>query len=112
MQNTAVITLMYLMFGQFLILTFGAFILWWVGDFSSTPFEERHAKNQAPETKIAARDTGKPAGEKTDVLPTLAHEDHSIQPQATAERLEHEDTIADADERADERGKTLLRSVG
>ena len=80
MQNTAVITLMYLMFGQFLILTFGAFILWWVGDFSSRPFDDKSAKHRTEEGKLVTRRAaGKSSGGQTDGLPALAH-DHSIQP--------------------------------
>jgi hypothetical protein len=108
MQHTAVITLMYLMFGQFLILTFGAFILWWVGDFSSTPIDDQRVDGAAKDRKIVARNVHKPSGAESDGLPALAHDDHSIQPQAP-ERMEAE--IEPAHVRADNDEKTLLRSA-
>lgn len=111
MQHTAVITLMYLMFAQFLILTFGAFILWWVGDFSSTPLDDQRAGGEAKDPKVVARKAGNASGEVPDVRPAFAQDGHSLQPQAP-EPIEHEAEIEPARERAANDENVLLRSVG
>jgi len=55
MHHSTVITLMFLMFGQLLILTFGGFILWLAGAFGTPPkfLNGRHRTDQAATTPAA-----------------------------------------------------------
>ena len=103
MHQSTLITLMFLMLGQFLILTFGAFVLWLVGDFGDRPklFRGRHSTDQAGEATNAVRlEEGKQSNENSDGLMALAH-DHSIQPQVTAERINPlEDDVEHSHDRA------------
>lgn len=104
MHNSTAIALMYLMFGQFLILSFGVFVLWLMGDFGGERFNTgdrgvpmaKPAIVKGPEADMPANDNG-------DRLISLPH-DHSIQPQVA------EDPIP-LGERADSDEKALSRSV-
>jgi hypothetical protein len=90
MHTTTVITLAFLMFGQFLILMFGVFILWWIGDFGGTPepFKDRHAAIQAEDPTIVIRHAGgKLADRSSEGLLPVA-DGHSIQPQAAEDRMD------------------------
>jgi hypothetical protein len=87
MHHSTLITLMFLMFGQLLILSFGVFVLWLTGDFGGAPklFNDNHPADQTGETTIAMQqETGEQSNENSDGLMPLAL-DHSIQPQAAEE---------------------------
>ena len=101
MENTAVVTLLLLMFGQFLILTCGALLLWWMGDFGERPKWFSRRKEPAQETIVAMpKRPRERAGRGGDSLMSLANE-HSIQPQETEERTEQGDRVERAPERTD-----------
>ena len=101
MENTAVVTLLLLMFGQFLILTCGALLLWFMGDFGEKPkwFSRRKEQTQEPAVAMPRRPSER-AGKAGDSLMSLANE-HSIQPQETEERTEKEGRIKRTPERAE-----------
>jgi hypothetical protein len=87
MHHSTVITLMFLMLGQLLILSFGAFVLWLTGDFGAKLFDDNHPTDQTGETTIAIQqETGEQSSENSEGLMALAHA-HSIQPQATEDRI-------------------------
>jgi hypothetical protein len=89
MHYSTLIVLMFLAFGQILIMTFGVLILWLAGEFGDPPklFKDRHAADQAQETTIAMRqETGERSNEESDGLMALAH-DHSIAPRAAEDRM-------------------------
>ena len=91
MNQTAAILLMYLMFGQFMILMCGAFLLWWMGDFGGRRFEQQSTQ---PAGKAAAVVLdAKPATGSGDWLVPLT-DDHSIAPRVAAEALEHDNDAA------------------
>lgn len=101
MENTAVVTLLLLMFGQFLILTCGALLLWWMGDFGERPKWFSRRKEQAQETVVSMpKRPRERVGRGGDSLMSLANE-HSIQPQETEERTEQGDRVERAPERAE-----------
>jgi hypothetical protein len=98
MNQTAAILLMYLMFGQFMILMCGAFLLWWMGDFGGRRFAGNRATQPAGKTTAVANDA-KPATEGGAwlVSPT---DDHSIAPRVAAGALEHDNDAAPAHDHA------------
>ena len=83
---------MYLMFGQFMILMCGAFLLWWMGDFGGRRFAEQQAKQTAGKATAVVLDA-KPATDSGDWLVPLT-DDHSIAPRVAAEALEHDNDAA------------------
>ncbi len=88
MHNSTVITLMFLMFGQFVILMCGAFVLWLVGDFGNLPtfFKRGHPPDQAVDTAMApCLEAGMQPNESADRLALTSG--HSIQPPAAAGRI-------------------------
>jgi hypothetical protein len=96
MHQTTAIALAFLMVGQFVILSVGAFVLWLAGDFGGAPkfFGGRPPRHEAPEPTVAAR---KDDGAK---VVSLAR-DRSIQPQAMEDRLSQiEDDIERPRDRA------------
>lgn len=109
MENTAVITLLLLMFGQFLILTCGALLLWWMGDFGERPQWFSRRKDQAQETVVAMpKRPLERAGRGGNSLMSLANE-HSIQPQETEEGTEQGDHVERAPERAEKAEEAPVR---
>ncbi len=109
MENTAVVTLLLLMFGQFLILTCGALLLWFMGDFGEKPRWFSRTKDQAQEPAVAMpKRPSERTGKTGDRLVSLANE-HSIQPQATAERTEQGERVDPASERTEKAEKAPVR---
>jgi hypothetical protein len=98
MHQTAAILLMYLMFGQFMILMCGAFLLWWMGDFGGRRSTDNRAKQPADKPTVVAPDS-KPAAASGDWLIPLA-DDHSIAPRVTVGELEHDNDAAPARDQA------------
>jgi hypothetical protein len=95
MHYSTLIVLMFLAFGQILMMTFGVLILWLAGEFGDPPklFKDRqlcndhNAANQAQETTAAMRqETGERSNEESDRLMALAH-DHSIAPRAAEDPM-------------------------
>jgi hypothetical protein len=92
MNQTAAILLMYLMFGQFMILMCGAFLLWWMGDFGGRRFADNRAKQTAGKGAAVVLDA-KPITDSGDWLVPLT-DDHSIAPRVAADALEHDNDAA------------------
>lgn len=103
MENTAVVTLLLLMFGQFLILTCGALLLWFMGDFGEKPRWFSRRKDQAQEPVAMPKRPSERAGKTGDSLVSLAAE-HSIQPQATEEQGER---VERTPERAEQKAENV-----
>ena len=98
MNQTAAILLMYLMFGQFMILMCGAFLLWWMGDFGGRRAAENLAKQTAGKPAAVVLDA-KPVTEGGDWLVPLA-DDHSIAPRIAVDELQHDNDAAPARDQA------------
>jgi hypothetical protein len=109
MENTAVVTLLLLMFGQFLILTCGALLLWFMGDFGEKPkwFNRRKEQAQEPVVVMPKRPSER-AGKADDSLLSLAN-DHSIQPRVMEERSEKEERVERAPERSEKTAEVPAR---
>jgi hypothetical protein len=89
MQQTTVLALIFVMFAQFLTLTFGVLILWWMGDFRDTARNDRYPTDRVEETTIAIRDVGSPSNDNGQLV-SLQHDDHSIQPRVTEDQAGEE----------------------
>ncbi len=109
MENTAVVTLLLLMFGQFLILTCGALLLWFMGDFGEKPrwFSRNKEQAQEPPVAMPTRPSER-AGKTGDLFVSLANE-HSIQPQATGELTAQGERVERAPERSEKAEKSPVR---
>ena len=88
MNQTAAILLMYLMFGQFMILMCGAFLLWWMGDFGGRRFQDNRTTTPAGKAAAVVLDA-KPVTENGNWLVPLT-DDHSIAPRVAVDELEHD----------------------
>ena len=111
MHHTAVITLMFVMFAQFLILTFGAFVLWWMGDFGDRPksVDDSRATDQVGNTTNVMRQaSSKPSNKDGEELIALAH-DHPIQPQVPEDRIDQADDVERSRDCEDLAEKALSR---
>jgi len=108
MNETAGIALLYLMFGQFLILSFGILILWWMSE-PGTRWTQSRAEQRAKAKEAAlagteatvqpeAQAAGLPAESKAqpstgDAFLTLAR-DRAVEPKLMKDRLEDDDAPA------------------
>jgi hypothetical protein len=54
MNETAGIALLYLMFGQFLILSFGILVLWWMSEPGAAWTQSRAERREQAEARLAA----------------------------------------------------------
>jgi hypothetical protein len=115
MENTAVVTLLLLMFGQFLILTCGALLLWLMGDFGEKPKWFSRRADQAQDAVVMMPKRPRERANKTsDSLLSLANE-HSIQPQdtegRTEERTEQRNRVELAPEREDKAEEVPAKGI-
>jgi len=86
MHETAGIALLYLMFGQFLILSFGILILWWMSEPGTKWTQSRAERRKIKDVALAAPEPSvQPEADVTGLQAEV-----SVQPSATVLALAHE----------------------